>query len=374
MSKIFETEILIPHIVYQKNPIKAIKGLLGNDVNIISYTISDVMTTNEEFLIKVVYSSVDFSPFEIYKVKDVKRINTNSDKYIGILCCDSCDSSCCDSCDSSCDSKDNSKTNKESTKESPKKTYIKLNQNVKECYVKINTLTQNNIDEDIIYYGDIITSIQDIMTNFCSAFDTVKLSYHGTNIPINIPQDVVVSSLVDVSVLNNFDILNGDSRENSKKKSTKESKKESKKESNKEQNKESKEKPNKEPNKEPIRESQKDKEIFDKFQSMSHDYSRNYFDISYLKQQISNKVYVLSPESVVKQQGIYSFENLSLNQLKDVLMKTKTGIFFLMAERTNPFYFIYIPNHEMSIRYYIIEHMITVISKDLENLILLNKN
>lgn len=338
MSKIFETEILIPHIVYQKNPIKAIKGLLGNDVNIISYTISDVMTTNEEFLIKVVYSSVDFSPFEIYKVKDVKRINTNSDKYIGVLC------DCCDSCDNET-SKISKTINKESSKETQKTTYIKLNQNVKECYVKINTLTQNNIDEDIIYYGDIITNIQDIMTNFCSAFDTVKLSYHGTNIPINIPCDVVVSSLFscDVEKLN----------------------KESSKKLNKESNKESS---NEKLNKGFVRESQKDKEIFDKFQSMSHDYSRNYFDISYLKQQISNKVYVLSPESVVKQQGIYSFENLSLNQLKDVLMKTKTGIFFLMAERTNPFYFIYIPNHEMTVRAYLIEHMITVVAKDIENL------
>lgn len=293
MSVVFETEILIPHIVYQKNPIKAIKGVLGNDVDILSYTISDAMTTNEEFLIKVVYSAVDFSPFEIYKVENIKKINTNSDKYVGKIC---------------------QMNAAKDTLTHP--CYVKLNANVKECYVKINTLGQNNIDDDIIYYGDIINSIQDVMTNFCSAFYTTKLSYHGTNIKVDLDFDKVVGDLLPKYKTN-------------------------------------------------LSESPEDKKIFDDFQSMSHDYSRNYFDISYLKAAFSSKVYMLDQDSLVKRIGIYSFEGLSLNQLKQVLMKTKTGIFFLLSERTNPFYFIYIPS-DFAVNPHMIEHFITVIGKDLE--------
>lgn len=282
----FEQEILIPHIVYQKNPIKAIKSKLGNDITIVSYTVSDMMTTNEEFLVKVVYTAVDFSPFEIYKVSDVKRVNTNSDKYIGKT-----ENGVC----------------------------VKLNSNVKEAFVKLNTLTQSNTTDNIVYYGDIITSPQDIMTNFCSAFCTIKLSYHGTAITSSIPKDVKLKDVLkSKSDTPDEGILN--------------------------------------------------KKVFDDFQSMSHDYSRNYFDISYLKQQISNKITVLKTEDIVKTPGIYSAENLSLNELNEVLKKTKTGIFFMLSGRSNPYIFIYLPNHEMSIKPHLIEHMLIVMAKDIENI------
>lgn len=284
----FEKELLIPHIIYQKNPIKAIKSKLGNDVNIISYTVSDALTTNEEFIVKVVYSAIDFSPFEIYKVNNVKRINTNSDKYIGEVVIGDTIS------------------------------YVKLSSNCKEAFVKINTLTQN-ITDDIVYYGDIITCPQDIMSNFCSAFCTVKLSYHGTAIKTTIPQDEPLNKIINMPVDGNVD-----------------------------------------------------KKAFDELQSMSHDYSRNYFDISYLKQQISNKVNVLNTKSQIKAPGIYSAENLTMNELSEILKKTKTGIFFMLSDRSSPYSFVYLPNHEMTIKPHLIDHMLIVMSKDIENIFKFN--
>lgn len=284
----FETEILIPHIIYQKDPIRAIKSKLGNDVELISYTTSDALTTNEEFIVKVVYKSVDFSPFELYKVKNVKRLNTNSDKYIGEI------------------------------DEIPK-TYVKLNANVKECFVKLNTLTQNNVDNDIIYYGDIISSVDDITSNFCSAFSTTKLSYHGSKIEINIPKNQKLKDITKIKLTQN-------------------------------------------------QFSDKDKKLFDEFQSMSHEYSRNYFDIGYLKQQISNKINILSPDSIIKNNGLYSAENLTIEELSSVLKQTKNGILFMLARRTLPYYFVYIQNHETVIKPHLIEHMLIIMAKDIENI------
>ena len=111
---------------------------------------------------------------------------------------------------------------------------------------------------------------------------------------------------------------------------------------------------------------------FDELQSMSHDYSRNYFDISYLKQQISNKVNVLNTKSQIKAPGIYSAENLTMNELSEILKKTKTGIFFMLSDRSSPYSFVYLPNHEMTIKPHLIDHMLIVMSKDIENIFKFN--
>lgn len=319
----FEKEILIPHIIYRHDPIKSIKSKLGNDITIASYTVSDALTPNEEFLVKVVYSAIDFSPFEIYKVINVKRVNTNSDKYIGEVVTNNNDEKTDN--ETKNDANKNDANNEPAATAEPakaKKQFVKLNKNVGNCLVKINTL--NNTNDDIVYYGDIITNIEDVLTNFCSAFDSIKLSYHGTMITTNINKDKPISELLPKN-LTNYD-------------------------------------------------KNIDKRAFDEFQSISHEYSRNYFDVSYLKQQLTaNDIIKLTKDYTIKETGIYYFGDLSFNQLSEVLLRIRHGIFFLLSNRSSPAVFIYVNNPDFVIKPKLIEHFLMVLIKDIENVnILLN--
>lgn len=83
-SSFIRTERLkIPYMVYSQNPKKAVRELLGQDINIKNIFVNDIITDDECFIVDVEYTNLKFSPYEIVfvDVKDVKPVIPNGTKY-----------------------------------------------------------------------------------------------------------------------------------------------------------------------------------------------------------------------------------------------------------------------------------------------------
>lgn len=149
--------LILPSNLYYNNPIKSVRSLLGNDVTIINTTVNDIILHNNNILVNVEYSTLDFNAFELYEVLEVKSLSTQSNKYVATKI-------------------KNLLTSKIT------KTDVILNEptNVSSyIFIKCFSIVTNS---DISYYGIIVKSKVDCLHSYSSIFDTQYLSYHGTNI------------------------------------------------------------------------------------------------------------------------------------------------------------------------------------------------
>ena len=64
------------------NPDQQIRAYLGNDVKIIDYFRSDFQTSQQEYIVTVNYKTMDFSPYDIFKVIELKKLSNGSDKFV----------------------------------------------------------------------------------------------------------------------------------------------------------------------------------------------------------------------------------------------------------------------------------------------------
>lgn len=76
--------LLIPYFTYIQNPKRAILQLIGNNVNLISFSSNDIITDDDRIIVDVKYTSIQLSTLRIYYIKyeDLKRLLPNSDIYI----------------------------------------------------------------------------------------------------------------------------------------------------------------------------------------------------------------------------------------------------------------------------------------------------
>lgn len=74
----------IPYSMFALNPTRAIKQLLGQDVMIKSYTVNDIITDDECYIVDIEYYSIAFSPIKIFYINaaDIKQLIPDSNIYV----------------------------------------------------------------------------------------------------------------------------------------------------------------------------------------------------------------------------------------------------------------------------------------------------
>lgn len=180
-------ELIIPSYVYYRDPIQAVKSLLGNDVEIISTKVNHIILHNGYISVCAKYKALDFNSFKLYKVLETKLLTVNTNTYVATKIQDTI-------------------TNEIIT--TPVKLGVKGNSFKYIYIIYINTLNQ------ISYGGVNIKSKKDIFHSYSSLFDSKYLSYHGTSIPKLIKDTEPLSNLLsfksknilenDIKSLNNL--------------------------------------------------------------------------------------------------------------------------------------------------------------------------
>lgn len=177
-TQIKSKNIILPSTLYYNNPIKSVRSILGNDVTIINTTVNDIILHNNNILVNVEYSTLDFNTFELYEVLDVKGLSTQSNKYVATKIKNLLTSKIIE-------------TNVILNEPTNVSSYI---------YIKCFNIVTNS---DISYYGIIVKTKVDCLHSYSSIFDTQYLSYHGTSIKHIITESVNFNSIVKETKSNN---------------------------------------------------------------------------------------------------------------------------------------------------------------------------
>lgn len=87
MTTPYNIRLKIPYQTFLANPAFTIKQYLGQHITIISYTTSDIITSDDCIIVDIEYTSIQLSPFITYYIKtsSIKPIIPNSDKYIASI-------------------------------------------------------------------------------------------------------------------------------------------------------------------------------------------------------------------------------------------------------------------------------------------------
>jgi hypothetical protein len=168
-SEISEIELRFPSSIYYADPYAAIRSILGNDVEIISFSESNVVLPDSTILVNVEYSSIDFDAFKLWEVEETKIISQQSQKVVATKLKDTITG---DELDSA--SKD---------KNLAPKIVVISNYTPKTKLIFIKYLDRINVGNgNIKYYGYSPQSKSDILHSYCSIIDTEFLSYHGSKL------------------------------------------------------------------------------------------------------------------------------------------------------------------------------------------------
>src|SRR5574344_576438 len=163
-------ELIIPSYVYYRDPIQAVKSLLGNDVEIISTKVNHIILHNGYISVCVNYKALDFNSFKMYKILETKLLTVNTNTYVATKIQDTI-------------------TNEIIT--TPVKLGVKGNSFKYIYIIYINTLNQ------ISYGGVNIKSKHDVFHSYSSLFDSKYLSYHGTSIPKLVKDNEPLNKLLE---------------------------------------------------------------------------------------------------------------------------------------------------------------------------------
>lgn len=146
------TTLVIPSHLFISNPEEQIKSYLGNDIEIIEYARSRFLNHRQEYVVSVTYKHVDFSPFAIYKVVNIKQLSSGSSQFVGLV--------------------ENIKNSSEQFN------CVMPKLNVGDL---INIMPMSVPTERFKYLG---IKLDNISHSFCSLFGNEILSYRGFEIPI----------------------------------------------------------------------------------------------------------------------------------------------------------------------------------------------
>lgn len=154
----------MPTRIFEIDEYAAIRSILGNDVYINSYIKNDVITPNDCYIINVEYTMIDLNTFDIFKVKNPKRINSNSGMYV--------------------------------VEHEGKLIKLLISNPKEEFWIKIYSCKQETTEESIVinYYGEVVESELDILHNYLSNFGSKILSYHGTELKTSLNLDEKLKS------------------------------------------------------------------------------------------------------------------------------------------------------------------------------------
>lgn len=147
--------IILPNNYFEKNEIQAIKSIIGNDIKIISYNKADEILHNNNCVVDVEYDCLDFSPFDIYFVDEVKKLNVNSEKYVA-------------------------KINNKIVK-------LKLDSKRSNFYIRISPINFSTTTEETveINYNGFEVNENNLLCDFCTIFGNKYLTFHGNTVTSN---------------------------------------------------------------------------------------------------------------------------------------------------------------------------------------------
>ena len=157
-----EIELRFPSSIYYADPYAAIRSVLGNDVEIVSFKESNVILPDSSILINVEYSAIDFDLFKLWKVEETKITSNSTQKIVATVLKDTITGEKIDD---------------------PNKIVVISNYSPKYSLVFIKYLDRINLsNSNIKYYGFAPQCKSDVLHSYCSIVDTEFLSYHGSRL------------------------------------------------------------------------------------------------------------------------------------------------------------------------------------------------
>jgi hypothetical protein len=170
--------ISIPSRLYYANKYEAVRSILGNDVEIEELNESNILLPNNNLIINVKYSMLNFNSFKIYKATKTKLLMELSDKYV---------------IDEIIDTITDEKI----------KIKIISNFNITGDFKYISLWYYNSSYPEFSLYAKEVTK-SNIFHSYCSVFDNSYLSYHGTAIEHILDPKKQFKSLVKSTLNINF--------------------------------------------------------------------------------------------------------------------------------------------------------------------------
>ena len=161
-------ELRFPSSIYYADPYSAIRSILGNDVEIISFKESNIILPDGNILVDVEYSTIDFDLFRLYSIEETKIISQQSQKTVATKLKDTITNEIIDS------SNENGKN----------KIVVISNvdaKNKKYIFIKYSDRAGSSTNlKNLKYYGYSPSTKSDVLHSYCSILDNDFLSYHGT--------------------------------------------------------------------------------------------------------------------------------------------------------------------------------------------------
>ena len=161
-------ELRFPSSIYYADPYSAIRSILGNDVEIISFKESNIVLPDGNILVDVEYSTIDFDLFRLYSIEETKIISQQSQKTVATKLKDTITNEIIDS------SNENGKN----------KIVVISNvdaKNKKYIFIKYSDRAGSSTNlKNLKYYGYSPSTKSDVLHSYCSILDNDFLSYHGT--------------------------------------------------------------------------------------------------------------------------------------------------------------------------------------------------
>ena len=187
-------QLKIPSVVFYKNELEAIRSILGNDVEIKKYDVQDIITSENEIIVNVEYSMVDFSLFDIYLVKKVKKLNLSSNVYVA---------------------EELEPVNEFNSKDNTVKSIVLIQMTVPHdnFYITLKNYSQSVENDDIVikYFGIEIKNPSDLLHSFCNIFSVRLLSYHGSILTcpkVSFKSDLDIDAKKETEIFNKMSVVN----------------------------------------------------------------------------------------------------------------------------------------------------------------------
>lgn len=155
------TNLQIPSSIYYADPYAAVRGILGNDVELVSVNEQPMYLPDSNVLVNVEYKMLDFDIFRLYKIITSKTLNNISSQTVATQIQDT-------------RTKDMINTLVIISTPPSQTSYMFI-----KCIATVNaTMTPMQIK----YYGVPVMKPADVLHSFSSVVDAEFISYHGTQL------------------------------------------------------------------------------------------------------------------------------------------------------------------------------------------------
>ena len=155
------TNLQIPSSIYYADPYAAVRGILGNDVELVSVNEQPMYLPDSNVLVNVEYKMLDFDIFRLYKIITSKTLNNISSQTVATQIQDT-------------RTKDIINTLVILSTPPSQTSYMFI-----KCIATVNaTMTPMQIK----YYGVPVVKPADVLHSFSSVVDAEFISYHGTQL------------------------------------------------------------------------------------------------------------------------------------------------------------------------------------------------